>query len=227
MSNYTTELRYICEYESGRGESCGFNDVNSIIKEAIPKIFSFDFPIFDESYRNVICAKILKHYYTREIGEETYGLWKLRLDTRLNEIMPYYNEMYSTLLLKFNPLYDTDITTTHYGKTDGNNKSSNTNTSNSEEKRKGLYSDTPQGGIEGIESEAYLTNARIDESNSKLDNSGETNTQYTDSNEYITHVMGKTGGKTYSGLIKEFRDNIINIDMMIINNLSDLFINLW
>jgi hypothetical protein len=112
MSKYTTEVRFICETASGLGESKGYTDVDTIITNAIPKIFTFTFPIFDENYRTVLEKKILKHFYTREIGEETVGLWKLRLDTRLNEIMPYYNKLYKSELLEFNPLYTVDLTRT-------------------------------------------------------------------------------------------------------------------
>lgn len=124
MSKYTTEVRFICETAAGYTESVGYDLVEETIQKAIPKVFNFDFPIFDESYRNVLCTKILKHYYTREICEETIGLWKLRLNTRLNEIMPYYNQLYKSELLEFNPFYDVDITT----KNDGN-KTENTRTS--------------------------------------------------------------------------------------------------
>lgn len=112
MSKYTTEVRFICETASGLGESKGYTDVNTIITNAIPKIFTFTFPIFDENYRTVLEKKILKHFYTREICEETVGLWKLRLDTRLNEIMPYYNKLYKSELLEFNPLYTSNLTRT-------------------------------------------------------------------------------------------------------------------
>lgn len=128
MSKYTTEVRFICESVTGREESKGYADVDTIIEEAIPYIFSFDFPIFDENYREVLCTKILRHYYTREIGLETYGLWKLKLQTKLNEIMPYYNKLYESELLKFNPLYDVDMTTVNTGSKTG--ESTNVGTSN-------------------------------------------------------------------------------------------------
>ena len=51
MSKYTTEVRFICETVSGHTDSTGFDDVDTVIADAIPKIFNFDFPIFDESYR--------------------------------------------------------------------------------------------------------------------------------------------------------------------------------
>lgn len=120
MSKYTTEVRFICETEAGYMESKGFNSIDSILDIAAPKIFNFDFPIFDEEYRLPLEKKILRHYYTREISEETVGLWKLRLQDRLCMIMPYYNQLYKSELLEFNPLYDVDLTKTHTGEAEGN-----------------------------------------------------------------------------------------------------------
>ena len=111
MSKYTTEIRFICEEQSGLHESKGYFDVGEIIEKARPKIFDFHYPIFSEDYKPVLENKILMHYYTREISEETYGLWKLRLRAKMNEIMPYYNQLYNSELIKFNPLWDTDLNT--------------------------------------------------------------------------------------------------------------------
>lgn len=108
MSKYTTEVRFIVETENGLTESEGYNSINDLIDIAAPKIFS-NYPIFDENYRAILNRKILKHYYTREICEETVGLWKLRLAAKMEEIMPYYNQLYNSELLEFNPLYDVDV----------------------------------------------------------------------------------------------------------------------
>ena len=135
MSKYTTELRYICEMEANLSESKGYDDVDEIITLAAPKIFN-NFPIFDEAYRLPLEKKILMHYYTREISEEVVGLWKLRLAARMNEIMPYFNKLYDSELLKFNPLYDVDYRTqrensgtsvgTNKGKTESEGNKANT-----------------------------------------------------------------------------------------------------
>ena len=111
MSQYTTELRYICESLAGLEHSVGYSDIDEVIDNSYDKIFDFNYPIFDENYRPLLEKKILKHFYTREIGQETYGLWKLKLNTKMNEIMPYYNKLYNSELLEFNPLYDVDLTT--------------------------------------------------------------------------------------------------------------------
>ena len=119
MSKYTTELRFICETEAGLKESQGYMKIKDILNKSAPKIFDFEFPIYDENYRLTLETKILKHYYTREISEETYGLWKLRLDATLNEIMPYYNQLYKSAILDFNPLYDVDLQRTYTKVLDG------------------------------------------------------------------------------------------------------------
>lgn len=119
MSKYTTEVRFICEQKAGREESAGFSDVDQILEESWNKIFTTKAKIFDEEYRPVICKKILKHYYTREIGAETAGLWQLWLNTKMEEILPYYNMLWESALLEFDPFNDVDYKKTHEGEADG------------------------------------------------------------------------------------------------------------
>lgn len=211
MSMYTTELRYICESYAGLTESAGYNNIENVIKKALPKIFDFDFPIFDEDYRAVIETKIIKHYYTREISEETVGLWKLRLNTKMNEIMPYYNQLYKAWSVDFNPLYDTDITTEHTL----DNESTQTTSGKSTDR----FSDTPQGSLQNIENNTYLSNATIVDSNA----SGTSNS----TDEYLEKITGKRGSMSYSKMLDEYRESLINIDLMIIVDLKDLFFKLW
>ena len=181
MSKYTTQVRFICESLAGYSESQGYGNISGIIDNSWEQIFDFDFPIFDANYRSVLCKKILKHYYTREIGLETYGLWKLKLDTKMNEIMPYYNERYRSAALSYNPLYDVDYTRTTNGDESGENSRSNegsngrtrkdnkkSNSKNSDSSMNEVidkYSDTPQGGLVGLKNDNYLTSARITNGN--------------------------------------------------------------
>lgn len=275
MSKYTTQVRFICENSAGLLDSAGYGDVNSIIQRAIPKVFNFDFPIYDESYRNVLCTKILKHYYTREIGMETVGLWKLRLDTKLNEIMPYYNQLYKSAIIEFNPMHDIDMTTEYTRDNDGttdvtesstSNENKNitrektdtnkttaksTTTSSEDGTSRDLFSDTPQGGLTGLENNNYLTNARKITTDNSADSSsnGEYNenksgsesvddvtaktgnntgkTTVTTTEEYIQTIRGKSAGASYSKRLMEFRETFLNIDMQVIHELSDLFMGLW
>lgn len=255
MSKYTSEVRYICESYAGLTESTGYISTKNVIANARPKIFDFDYPIFDDSYRSVLETKILKHFYTREIGAESVGLWKLWLDTKLNEIMPYYNKLYESELIKFNPLYEIDITRDYIRKNDGEENgeretnetttnSANVNsssTSNDDYESWNKYSDTPQGGITGLAEMNYLTNAtnvtqNNDNTSSEETISSETGTRRnTDTNkntidnteDYLEHVKGKNSGTSYSKLLSDYRQTFLNIDMQVINDLNDLFMNLW
>lgn len=347
MSKYTTEVRFICERYAGFSESADRAEVNDIINAAIPQIFDFDFPIWDASYKNVLCKKILRHYYTREIGCETVGLWKLRLESKLNEIMPYYNRRYETTVYEFNPLYDVDYTKTVEGTDAGTSQSGNTRTFNEnvketeegsiEDNHTGTgsvqhgynssdtvnedrdrrethtgtdtitktgtetdvidrdttgthtdaYSDTPQGTVDNVLQGTYLTNFRqvldqgtedvtdtttfnttnmetralndsavednsITKVKSGTDTDSETrnfkdkrdvdteknNThtgtigdagahEFENTKDYTEHVIGKMPGTSYMKMINELRDSLINIDMEIIEDLSDLFMKLW
>ena len=260
MSKYTTEVRFICETLTGHNESVGYNDIGEVIAQARPLIFSFQYPIFDEAYKPTLETKILRHFYTREIALETYGLWKLKLEAKMNEIMPYYNQLYKSELIEFNPLYDTDIhtegnkdetvDTTGSGSTTGTSTSggSDTNTRNDIHNEWDLYSDTPQGGINGIRdaeddpslaTNAFLTNARhtfgdTDGATSttqygKTGNTSGTSTTTGKSvgdTDYAEHVYGYRG-KSPSKSLKEFRETMLNIDMQVIKDLEDLFFQLW
>lgn len=267
MSKYTTEVRFICESYAGFDTSQNYNKVSDVLDNSWDKVFDFDFPIFDNAYKSVLCKKILKHYYTREIGLETVGLWKLKLDTLMNEIMPYYNERYQTTVYEFNPLYDVNYSREVKEEQGGENESNrigNRDENGSEENRrtgtvdvvdnsigersdKERFSDTPQGGLTGLSNDNYLTSATLNDSNTK--NSGLSTTTYnvgdnksdrrsasdSESNigkfsttkDYVENIVGKMGGKSYTSLVTEFRDSLINIDMEIIDSLSGLFMKLW
>lgn len=227
MSLYTTEVRYICEAFAGLDESVGENEVNEVIANSWQKIFNFSFPIFDEEYRSVLCTKILKHYYTREIGSETYGLWKLRLDTKLNEIMPYYNKMYESANIEYDPLKTVDYTKEHSGRDDSNATNSSNSGSTSQSHSTSAFSDTPQGGLVGLESGNYLTSASKNDGSSSgsVTQSGSSQINNTDS--YIDHVYGKYSSESYAKIIKEYRSALINVDMMVIDALGDLFMKVW
>ena len=135
MSKYTTEVRFICEHEAGLDESEGFASVDDIIVSSWNKIFTNKIEFFDEAYRGILCSKILKHYYLREIGAETVGMWKLWINTKLEEIMPYYNQLYLSAKLEFNPFHDVDLTRKHMLNFDGktNTKDSATRDTNTSE----------------------------------------------------------------------------------------------
>lgn len=236
MSKYTTQVRFICETSAKLTVSEGFNDIEDILDKSWNKIFS-NFPIFDEEYRAELCKKILRHYYTREICCETVGRWKLFLNDKMKNIMPYYNQLYQSELLKIQPLVSVDRTVTHQG-TENETKTTKRNaTTTSSSSTDGntdtwsYYSDTPQGGITGLDSNDYLTNAThnvgTDGNNSRLNGATSDNESGdgTRKNLYVDKVLGYEGNQ--SDMLLKFRETFLNIDMMIIDELKDLFFTIY
>lgn len=227
MAHWTTEVRFICESAIDSEESLSGGDAERVCSEAYPSIFWESLELFSEDYKDVLFPKILLHYYTREIGFETAGLWKLKLNTKLKEILPYYNKLYESELLKFNPMHNVDLDRTHIVQHIGASDSDDVRQNANEGTVRNLYSDTPQGALNGVESETYLTDAR----KVTTDNSDTSVSQYAEKNSYTDVyqelLAGNNGSQSYAKLLKDFRDSFLNIDMMIIRELSDLFFKLW
>lgn len=273
MAEYTTEVRTICEVKAGLDKRGGRTSIPYVLEKSWDRIFDEPFPIFDENYRKSLCVKILRHYYTREIAAETVPLWQFWLNTRMYEIMPYFNKLYESELVKYDPLEDTKITRKgeNFSNTQSENRNENVTLSNgkttqtdtgtdvrtvkSENKRvpnlktKQAHSDTPQGSLQNVENMSYLSDATITEnSGNEAQNSDSTDTfvkddksisentnKVTDNNSqngntdvnsnFTEETSGFSGNN--SEKIQKWRETFLNIDMMVVDSLSDLFMNVY
>lgn len=242
MAIFTTQLRTICENYSGLDRS-GYDSIDEVIALSRPKVFDFDYPIFDEQYREELEKKIILHFYMREIGLETVGLWKLCLRRKMNEIMPYYNKLYDSQLIDFDPLGDVDVTTRH----EGQNKSQNEDTSNgvtssvqssgtsTESESKDAFSDTPQGRLNDVEDSSYVSEYRDTKNTGSTESnmSGNTMSQNMnrsdrkDSSEFTDRITGKRGGTSFSKMLMEYRETFLKVDSLIFAELEPLFMGVW
>lgn len=218
MAQFTTEVLSIIRTLSDENST-----LIEQITEAAPKIFNFDFPIWDESYRLDLEIKILSKYLRREISYETVGLWKHYLWQTLNEIMPYYNQLYLTTLETFNPNNELDITTilNRGVKSNLTEKGTGTNTVTGENVGK----DFPQSVVSGTDAQFYASQSQ------KIDNttSGESDrTADSTNDENSTQTRkGRLGTRTQGEIILSFRNSILDIDTQIINDLNFLFFPLY
>lgn len=198
------------------------------IKTLIDNNFDFqmtNYPIFDENYRETLNHNILYHYYENEIGFETAPLFRLYLNQRLNEIMPYYNELYKAQ----KKLIDENLLLNNVNLTEelkGSNTTQTSSVSQSTNKGKNLFQDTPQGNISQQDINAqnvYATNITLND-NSINDNSSANGSG---TNEYIKTIIGNNGGKFNIDILNDIKNNLMNIDLMIINELNDLFMQIF
>lgn len=192
-------------------------------------IWNFDYPSFykgDEKAR--FEKKVIDHYYFRQIGSETVGRFLHQFRTRIREIMPYYIKLYE-LEKKFleagDPFQSYDLTETYEGNTTGKatSKGSGTVTRNEDHERK--FSNTPQGSISNIDD--YMTEAEKNTSDDidTSENQSEDNSEGTNN-----YTMTRKGNIGVQPLGVEFTANwqgYINIDLMVIEALNDLFLGIY
>jgi hypothetical protein len=211
MSNYTIELRKIPE---------------KIVDSALS-----EYPIFSEDYRKPLNTKIKQHFWFNEIGLESIDMFVWQLRVKMNEIMPYYNQMYEAELTKRNPFITVKMKSSTKNTGSTKNISSSvehgTSSSSTDAKSRAVQSDTPQVMLSG--SGDYATGAADSTSltgvKSMSDGTGsQTSTSSSDG-------TGETSQEGFSGsmasLILAHRDAIINVDMMVIAQLEPLFMYVW
>lgn len=192
------------------------------IKNLMKNHFDFglqDYPIFNEEYRETLNNNILYAYFEDEIGFETPELFKVYLNRTMNRIMNYYNNLY---LAQENLLKEGIFNNVNYTETSNRNLTSNS-TSNSNTKGKGLYQDTPQGEISMTEfdDQHYATNLTLNNNEA----SDRTNGNSIDN--YFRSIIGSNGNRYPIELLNDARKNLMNIDELIINELSDLFMGIY
>lgn len=274
MAKYTTTLRSYMETVAGFTKGASLADVPMIIEAAMPVIFNFTYPISDQQHKIVLQKKILNHFYLREIGMETVGLWRFRLANKMNEIMPYYDLLYKSAAIDYNPLKNFDYTETSKGNenikqtvtgdTDTTNNRDSVQKDNRDVVQTGeatgsttanndsmdAYSDTPQSGLSEVEALTYLTNARSIKTDDRTNTTQNTTTNGNENatsnvNENMTQKTSATTnnqndttrsntiqrdgyqGVSPADMILKYRETIMNIDMMIINELEDLFMQIY
>lgn len=197
------------------------------IKSLIDNNFDFkmdSYPIFDENYRDTLNQNILYHYYENEIGFETASLFRFYLNQKLNEIMPYYNELYKVQ----KKLIDGNLLLNNVNLTEkliGSNRTETNSKSQSSNNGKSLYQDTPQGQISqtDIDNQTWATNLTLN----KNEIADQSNATGSGTNEYLKTIIGNNGGKFNIDVLNDIKNNLMNIDLMIINDLNDLFMQIF
>lgn len=186
-----------------------------------------EYPIFDAAYRPTLNKLITDHYHNREIGMETVGMFVFAMKRRMNEIMPYYNDLYRSQRLEFDPLSTIDIRTITSGESFSESEASSSNTSTSENRSgsRAVQSNTPQVNLSG--NGDYASNAADTTSttNAAAEGADTAETEGRETTAGESHVTGYQGSP--SALIQAYRQSLMNVDLLVIDDLSDLFMGVW
>lgn len=115
MASYTMPLSEYIEMWSQDNEDMSTRDR---IETGRTKLFDFDYPLFTPDYKKDFETHFIRNFYFTEIGFETEASFKFHLETWLLINMPYFNNMFQSELLTFDPLTNTKLTTTDNRTTD-------------------------------------------------------------------------------------------------------------
>lgn len=188
--------------------------------------------------KDKLAKKIVDHYYMRESGFETVGLFRHYAKVTMQEIMEKYLPLIYSSSIKYDPLVNVDYTETFEREAENTNETTSTgnSTSNSSNTSSGLNvnSDTPQGQIskEAILEGNYASNTTANENNNSISDVTDTTanssaTGNTNEN-YTKRVKGNSGvSATAQKMVEQYRQNIIAIDSQIIKELGILFMGLY
>lgn len=193
------------------------------------------YEIFDEAHRATLNGLIFDHYMNEEIGTESLALFRLRLRSRMNEIMPYYNQLYKAELIDIDPLSTVNIDSTSHatatGETENNTERSSTVDSATEtgSGARNVNSTTPQVMLSG--NKDYASSASDANSQTHVEAETTENVDGTDTSNTVTETTATNNTTGYQGhsaeLMARYRELVINVDTMVIGSLVDLFMLVW
>jgi hypothetical protein len=209
MATYTMELWEVIELQT---DSEGLSDIGLS-----------DYPIFDPAYRAALNAKIIDHFWNREIGQESISMFTHQLRRKMHEIMPYWNKHYVASQIVIDPLKTVSMKTLSGTEGLATVAGVGESTSTSDAKSRAVASTLPQVQLSG--NGDYAESAQDNISNSSA--TGNTNDSQTTNS--TASVDSETSG--YNGnpaiLIAEYRATMVNTDMDVIGQLETLFMGIW
>ena len=176
-------------------------ELRDLIQNGV-NLWDFDYDgFYTGEEKKAFEKKVIDHFWFRQIGAETTGRFLHYFRTIVREIMPYYKQLYQTVKIMDelpSPFDNVDVTET----------TEQTTTTKGMSK----FSDTPQGRIENLD-DGYISNA------SQAD--GETTVKNT------YRKVGNQGVNTYAHDMLEYRETLLNIDMMVIKDLEPAFLRVY
>ena len=199
------------------------------------KLFDFEYDFYEESKKEQFEQKFIDYFYMREIEHATAEEFKHELRTKLNLIAPYYKQLYETELKSKNIefLLNKDLKETFIREVESDTESLSNfnNESNGKAKVETLSTtnDTPQNRIDDLD--RYISSASKDKNTSDTSSSdnGSSISQNSNSAKEETTLIskGNIGTTSSAQLLRDWRDVLINIDMMILEECEELFFKLF
>ena len=207
MSKYTLQLRYIYEDEN-------YN------------LFDFPYNLYDNDLKPWFQEKFFQHFMFYEIGFDTIGMFKQRLMSKLNDIFPYYKQLYETEIRSkgIDFMLNKDLKESYVRElTSNSNSNQESNVSSNSLSTAGQL--TPSLIANSQKIDKFMDSAQKDNSSSNSTSTGESNGNSRE--EYTLTSQGNIGITSSAELLSKWRETLLNIDLMIFEECSDLFMQIF
>lgn len=201
-------------------------DIHTLLKDDQFKLFDFDYFFYsdDEEIKLNFEEKFINTFMFNEIGFETVVRFKHYLKTRLNNIMPYYKQLYETEVRSkdIDFMLNKDLKETFIREVEGNvvnNASSNVGSSND------FKESSIENGNATLDLQHALTSISQTSENGSVDTSSNINNNERETTTLLS--QGNIGVTSSAELLDKWRKILINIDTMILEECKDLFMMIY
>lgn len=202
-------------------------ELYDIVKQGY-KLFNFEYDFYDENLKENFEKKFIDTYMFHEIGCETVERFRHFLKAKLNLIMPYYRKLYETELAskEINFLLNKDLKETFIRDIEGTDTSNNVSTTNanSDSLSKESYLDNGNADLSLTDGLTGISN-NVSQGTSTSNSDSTGSNKSTEKTELIS--QGNIGITSSAELLQKWRDTIIDIDKMIIDECKDLFMQIY
>lgn len=190
------------------------------------KLFT-DYDFYLEENKKNFEKKFFDRYFDREIYCKNPFVFRRALIGKLNIIMPYYKQLYQTELesKNINFLLNKDLKEEFIRDIENSAEGSATSTGTTTGESTNIFSDTPEGQISNIEK--FMSNGTINKANDSTQSNNVSNSSGKTTEKTSFLSQGNIGVTSSAELLDKWRQVIINIDQLILNELEDLFLDIY
>ena len=207
MSKYTLELRYL-------------------YKDKKFKLFDFPYNLYDNDLKPWFEEKFFQHFMFYEIGFDSVAMFKQRLMSKLNDIFPYYKQLYETEIASKSVdfLLNKDLKESYVRElTSNSNSNQESNVTSNGLSTAGQL--TPSLIANSDKIDKFMDTAQKDESTNISTATGESTGNSKE--EYTLTSQGNIGITSSAELLAKWREVLLNIDLMIFEECNDLFMQIF
>ena len=202
-------------------------EINQLVNDLDFKLFDFDYNLYDNELKSVFEKKFIDHFYFYEIGLTPIARFKKALQIKLNDIYPYFKQLYQTELRcnDIDFMLNKDLKEQYTRELTGNSSVNQSSSSTTNDTSLNINNDTPQNKIDDLDQ--FMTSASKNTDNSTMNSSGANTAENNSTETYSLVSQGNIGVTSSAELLEKWRNVLINIDQLIFEECNDLFMLIY